>query len=217
MQDDEDERARRKANLEKLIDTIITATLIPRPAGAANYAIDDSGIWASPNVRARRSKALRSPKAMKRQSSLKPPAPTWKPPTPLTGSTTNPQVTPADASATRATPDTASRPPRTAKPALGITDTPSTHSCESPRISETDGVRTEPALVERVRLTPAGHDIVDVSLELIDSVRASGQPIKHLMADRHYSYKKIQRWLSTSSNGTSSQVVHLRADDHGFP
>jgi hypothetical protein len=76
--------------------------------------------------------------------------------------------------------------------------------------------RSEPALVERIRLTSAGQDVVSPSLDLIDSVIDSGQPIKYLLTDRHYSYKKFERWLSPLLARNIEQVVDLRSDDHGF-
>lgn len=61
-----------------------------------------------------------------------------------------------------------------------------------------------------------GRDIVDVSLELIDSVRVKRQKIRYLLADRHYSFKRIDRWLYPLLNRGIEQVVQLRQGDYGF-
>ena len=210
MQDDEDEKARRKANLEQLIDTIITATLIPRPAGAANYAIDDSGIWASERAR----KKIESAPVTEgdEETIIETTGADLETADPISG-TTNPLAR----KRRKRDKSDAGYGVKTAKD--GTRNWYYGYALHAlVRVPENlgDDTCTEPALVERVRLTPAGQDIVDVSLELIDSVRASGQPIKHLMADRHYSYKKIQRWLFNLLKRNISQVVHLRADDQGF-
>jgi hypothetical protein len=48
----------------------------------------------------------------------------------------------------------------------------------------------EPLIVRRIEITTAAQDIVDVSLRLIDGLGS----ITDLLEDRHYSYKKWERW-----------------------
>lgn len=78
------------------------------------------------------------------------------------------------------------------------------------------GVRPEPALAERIRVTPAGTDVIEPSFDMIDSILAEGQAITYLMADRHYSFKLISRWLFQLIRRGIEHVVDLRVDDQGF-
>lgn len=73
----------------------------------------------------------------------------------------------------------------------------------------------EAYLVQAFTVTPAGRDIVDPSLRLIDRILASGQPIEDLLADRHYSYKVPERWAHELGKRGIKQVVDLHPNDHG--
>ncbi|HEX3795258.1 MAG TPA: hypothetical protein VHV57_12230 [Acidimicrobiales bacterium] len=71
---------------------------------------------------------------------------------------------------------------------------------------------SEPALISRFELTPASYDVVDVSLSLIDRLRAR---ITDLLVDKHYSYKKLVRWKNELSRRGIKQHLDLRDDEHG--
>ena len=205
----EEERERRRQALNDLIDTLLMRTCPPRPGGAANYAIDGSGIWA--NERAPRS--LPKKEIVERDEDL----------TDEQGEGVDPDEEQPHAE----TPE-----PRRKKG--GPTD--GGYSAKTrkdgkrewffgyelhalvrvPDRKPTGGVRSEPALAERIRLTRAGSDIVEPSLEIIDSVCANGQRVKYLLSDRHYPYKKYERWLRELLQRGIRQVVDLRTDDHGF-
>jgi hypothetical protein len=81
------------------------------------------------------------------------------------------------------------------------------------------GARTEalaePLLIEQMALTSASTDIVDVTLGMIEKVLARGHKVVDLIGDRHYSYKKFDRWLSKLWALGVRQVHDLRQDDHG--
>jgi hypothetical protein len=71
----------------------------------------------------------------------------------------------------------------------------------------------EPRLITRFELTPASDDVVEVSLSLLDRL---SRPAETLIADRHYSYKKPERWRDQLADRDIHQVLDLRADEHGF-
>lgn len=73
----------------------------------------------------------------------------------------------------------------------------------------------EPLLVERFRLTAASTDCVDVTVGMIKDILADGTAVRDLLADRHYSYKKFQRWAMPLWQLGLRPVHDLRKDDHG--
>ncbi len=75
------------------------------------------------------------------------------------------------------------------------------------------GKDEEPRLITRFELTPASADVVDVSLSLLDRL---GRPAETLIVDRHYSFKKPERWRDELADRHIDQVLDLRADEHGF-
>lgn len=80
-----------------------------------------------------------------------------------------------------------------------------------PSFSDAD----DPVLIEAIAVTPASTDIVDVSLAILDRVRAH-QSVRDLIADRHYSYKEWSRWARELWARGIHPVADLRADEHGF-
>ena len=74
----------------------------------------------------------------------------------------------------------------------------------------------EANLIERIDVTPAGQDIVEPSLRVIDRVIAAGRVCAELLADRHYSYKLAERWAIPLTDRNIEQVVDLHANDQGF-
>lgn len=76
------------------------------------------------------------------------------------------------------------------------------------------GQRDLPVLIQALELTPASADIVDVSLRLIDQIR-DHSPFDRLIGDRHYGYKKLDRWAMQLWQRRIHQVLDLRADKPG--
>jgi hypothetical protein len=72
---------------------------------------------------------------------------------------------------------------------------------------------TEPRLIRRLELTPASMDVVNVSLRMLDSCPT---PVRHLLVDMHYSYKKLSRWLNELTVRGISQHHDMRTTDQGF-
>lgn len=73
----------------------------------------------------------------------------------------------------------------------------------------------EPLLVEQIALTPASTDIVDPTLDMIHRTLGRGLVIGDLIGDRHYSYKKYERWALPLAKLGIRQVLDMRARDHG--
>lgn len=205
------ERARRRAALYELVDTLIDATHVPRPACSADYAIDGSGIWASERYR----KNLPTAPVIEGDEDSADPQPSL-PTDGIAGGQDLP-VASSRRSRIRGRSD------------AGIGVKTSKDGGRSwyygyelhalvrvPPESRAKERRAEPLLIERFRLTPASQDVVAPSLEIIDVVLGLGRPFRNLLADRHYSYKKYDRWLVELLKRGIDQVVSLRIDDHGF-
>lgn len=73
----------------------------------------------------------------------------------------------------------------------------------------------EPLLIEAFELTSASTDIVDVTLNMIKKTLARGHLVVDLLGDRHYSYKKFERWAAKLWALGVRPVLDLRKDDHG--
>lgn len=86
-----------------------------------------------------------------------------------------------------------------------------------PAISTADvRVRTEPNLLERLVVIPGGIDIVSTCLRMFDRMTEQGTKIQSLLVDRHYSYKKYDRWLQELFNRGIEQVADMHSNDQGF-
>ncbi len=72
-----------------------------------------------------------------------------------------------------------------------------------------------PLLFEEFTITPASTDVVDLTLDMVRRVHASGHTVKDLLADRHYSYKKYDRWVSRLWRMGVRAVIDMRKDNHG--
>lgn len=81
------------------------------------------------------------------------------------------------------------------------------------------GARTnpyaEPLLIEAFELTSASTDVVDITLSMIAKTIARGHRVVDLLGDRHYSYKKFERWASKLWAMGVRPVLDLRKNDHG--
>ena len=73
----------------------------------------------------------------------------------------------------------------------------------------------EPLFVESFRVTPASTDVVDVTINMIKELIAAGQQPGDLLGDRHYSYKKWDRWALPLAELGVKLVHDIRKDDHG--
>lgn len=73
-----------------------------------------------------------------------------------------------------------------------------------------------PALVHAMTVTPASTDVVEPSLRLLDHLADTGRPVRDLAVDRHYSYKAYDRWAAQLTRRGIHQVLDLRSDEHGW-
>lgn len=71
-----------------------------------------------------------------------------------------------------------------------------------------------PVLIQALELTPANADIVAVSLRLVDQIRERA-PFVRLIGDRHYGYKRYDRWAMELWRRRIHQVLDLRVDKPG--
>ena len=78
------------------------------------------------------------------------------------------------------------------------------------------GRPTVPMVIERLVVSPASTDVVAPTFRLLDSLAATGVPVTDLVVDRHYSYKKVERWADQLRARRINQHFDLRADEQGF-
>ena len=78
------------------------------------------------------------------------------------------------------------------------------------------GGQAVPTVIERLRISPASTDVVQPTFALLDSLTQTGVTITDLCVDRHYSYKKVERWANQLQTRGINQHFNLRANEHGF-
>lgn len=214
--DNDEERDYRRRNLAAIRDALITAThVVPRQA--TSYAVDETAVW---------SWSFSSRK------------PTYKPTAEIVDedevhAVTAPAPDAESAFAPKVSGDINAR--REAKHCNFAAWGSKTHKnggvssyygyglhalVRVPDIVKKGGTATadpflEPLLVEQVALTTASTDIVDPTLGMIRRVISRGSDIGDLIGDRHYSYKKYERWALPLAKLGIRQVLDLRANDHG--
>lgn len=69
-----------------------------------------------------------------------------------------------------------------------------------------------PKVIVGFEVTPPGGDLAATTLGLIDRVG----DIKHVIADRHYQYKKPETWAMPLAERGITQTLDLRADQQGI-
>lgn len=201
-QDRSSERLTRANTVQSILDAVIRATLVPRPEGAADYAIDSTGLWAherakgSPPRTAQEDNADNEPDAADETLAT------------ATDNPTKRRRAPSDAGWGVKTSKSGSRMTFFGYEAHAVVRVPEEHPHAS--------IGKEPALLEALRVTPASKDIVDPTLSMIDQITATGQKIRHVIVDRHYSYKRFDRWLLRLIERRIQQVLDLRDDEQGF-
>jgi hypothetical protein len=193
-----EQRQQRTQWLQEIVDRLITATLPDRPG--SSYALDETAIWAWAKGRKRAADAPAdqhhdaereqgddvAPQPGARAVSVCPDA-RW-------GSKTGKDGSPH---------------PYFGYAMHALVRVPDLRP--GPTTSDED----DPALIEAIAVTPASTDVVDVSLALLDRVRAR-HPVRDLAADRHYSYKEWNRWARELWARGIHPVLDLRSDEHGF-
>lgn len=208
-------RLQRRARLDALSTLILARTLLPRPAGSVDYALDGTGFDAS-------ERGVKKPAAVKElethEESLSAAALAELKASDLARSRAE-QADPALHVGRGAKgPTDADWGKRTGK--FGGRETYWGYDVEAmiavPRIGEKGPRRDEPSMVVRLVAIPASTDIVGPCLRMIDSMLADGIRVGELLVDRHYSYKAYDRWGSELLRRGIHQIADLRECDHGF-
>lgn len=205
---------RRKAQVHAVTDALTQAANLPRPVGARDYAVDASGIHAN-DRRPRKPPEVAAEvdpveNMIGADDDLEPQGPE-----PLEDEETDEErqavTEPAN---TRNGPSDASWGAKTRKD--GTTE--GFYGFEVHAITRVPeptpkGVpRAEAPTAEIIRISPAGTDVVDITLDMIDIIQKRNGPIRYLMSDRHYSYKAIERWLLPLIGRGVKPVHDLRKD-----
>ena len=195
---DEATRAARRGAVAVAVATALLApTLIPRPEGHRDYALDGTGIWAA--ERAPETLPENVEKAVEVNTAY--------------GLGAAPGKGKGDKGASDA-----AYGGKTSK--TGELEMFFGYDCEAlvtvPNPRGRDAARTEPHLVTELVVLPASTHITEPCLGIIDRVLATGAPVGRLIVDRHYSYKKFDQWLSQLLARGITQVADAHANDQGF-
>ena len=213
-QDRSAERARRKEAVQAIINAGINATLITRPPGSRDYAIDSTGLWAHerakgspPKIDDEADQVPDHDLVASEPDAQAPPLPAKSPVTPETGPVGR-RRTPSDADWGVKTTKSGARKSFFGYEAHAVVRVPDQH--------QNGRTLMEPALLEALRITPASVDIIEPTMAMIDEVISAGQGIRYVMVDRHYSYKRFDRWLLELTKRGITQVIDLRENEQGF-
>ncbi len=79
-----------------------------------------------------------------------------------------------------------------------------------------DKPKSEPILIQGIRLTQARADVPTVSLELLDQANTPHHPVKDLAVDRLYSNAVPEKWADELHKRGINQHLDLRVDQHGW-
>ena len=212
-----EERHIRREWIDNIVNAILDPTLPPRPEGSHDYALDGTGIWAS--ERSKKAIPKDSPPDVQHEELI--------PAVDLTkaeeGSTSSIEVSPdailvksgrgqhgvSDASIGGKTSKDGKQNYFFGYDVEAMVRVPALSTDES-------RVRTEPNLLERLVVIPAGIDIVNPCLRMFDRMFAEGLKINAILVDRHYSYKKFDRWLQELFIRDIEQVSDLHHNDQGY-
>lgn len=83
------------------------------------------------------------------------------------------------------------------------------------RVQEVGATDPYPHLVERLVVRPAASDEPRSTIPMIRAMHAGVYPIRTLITDRAWSYKKAKRWVRKLRQLGIEQVVDLHNNDHG--
>ena len=205
---DDEARNTRRNTVKDIRDALLAATLIPRPDGAADYALDGTGLWAPENA----------PRKVPTTAVTEPDNDPGAHVDILADLNTTPTDTTINIGAGKGSkgPSDARYGVKTKKGGgrevfFGY-DIESFIRVPAPNAAD----HSEPCLVETFTVLPAGTDIVKPCLESLDDLLTDGTPVRRLVVDRHYSYKDFFRWLTELLNRNIQQVADTHANDQGF-
>jgi hypothetical protein len=213
------QRHQRRDNLDAIVAALLETTLPERPKGSHDFALDGSGIWAFEKSKKRIPKSA-PPEPEHDEDLLESGEPLEMDQEALSEEETE-ESDPSEAKCgqgSRGESD-ASIGAKTDKDGkrryfFGY----DIEACvRVPAIStEEVRVRTEPNLLAALVVIPGGKDIVNPCLRMLDRMKVSGTKVESILVDRHYSYKKFDRWLIELMKRGIEQVVDSHAKDQGF-
>lgn len=233
----------RQSELWEFSRRILAATLVPRPDGSAEYALDGTAIWA--HERGHKSSKAVSLGVGHEEDLEIPAAPEDVPATPNPDTPEHdPSCVPADLlggdtteSGTHLTDEDvdSGRPARRGRGNKGPSD--AAYGAKTAKNGEREwyfgydvetlvrvpaikgestGGHSEPILIENLVVLPASTDIVAPCLDMIDRLMGGGVSVKALIVDRHYSFKRYRRWFRELLHRGIRQVADLHEADQGF-
>lgn len=205
---DDDEREQRRAALLDLLHSLLAVTLPESPS--TSRAIDGTGIWSY-------GKAPRSaPKdLLQRDANGEPLHPDGDEDAPQAAEAAIDEGDSAAPAAKRSSDPDARYGVKTRKD--GKRETYWGYELHAlVRAPDTPGQDGFIPLFETFEVTPAGMDIVNPSLGLLDRARTMGNTVTDLLADRHYSYKTEDRWYFQLLDRDIRQHVDMHPNDQGF-
>jgi hypothetical protein len=210
-------RHERRDHIDAIVAALLDTTLPIRPEGSHDYALDGTGIWAAERSRKKIPTAMPPDPEHEEESTTNDPLDSENQ-IPIGRSLTTPLHTPnpgkgnhgeSDADIGAKTNKEGNREYFFGYDVEAVVRVPAISTCDV-------RVRTEPNLLERLVVIPAGTDIVSTCLRMFDRMAAQGIRIQSLLVDRHYNYKKYDRWLQELLNREIEQVADMHKNDQGF-
>ena len=213
------QRHQRRDNLDAIVAALLETTLPERPKGSHDFALDGSGIWAFEKSKKRIPKSA-PPEPEHDEDLLESGKPLEVEQEPLGEGETeeSDQFEAKCGQGSRGESDAAVGAKTDKDGKRRYFFGYDIEACvRVPAIStEEVRVRTEPNLLEALVVIPGGKDIVNPCLRMLDRMKVSGKKVESLLVDRHYSYKKFDRWLIELMKRGIEQVVDSHANDQGF-
>ena len=214
---DPQERQRRERGIAKVVDVLIACTTVPRVG--STYAIDATGQWAWIRGHAKEKKVLE--KAAEGKTSQQITDLMTADPDELTT-----EEIAMDDDGTTAPMDQSQTVPKAAQ---NLSDAAwgyktgkdgrkevgfGFHQHTIVRVADANAPDdSEPLLIEAFALTPANADVVGVSLDLVDRIRAR-HSMKVLLGDMLYSNLRASRWAVPLAQRGVEQGLQIRVDQH---
>lgn len=212
-----EERHIRREWIDNIVKAILDPTLPPRPEGSHDYALDGTGIWAS--ERSKKAIPKSTPPDAQHEELVPAVDLTKDEEGPVSSNEISPDITSVKSGRGQHGVSDASMGAKTSKD--GKRNYFFGYDVEAmvrvPALSTDENkIRTEPNLLERLVVIPAGIDIVNPCLRMFDRMFAEGLKISAILVDRHYSYKTFDRWLQELFNRDIEQICDLHNNDQGF-
>lgn len=207
-------RYTRRDALDAIAEAIVMASHIDRPAGSIDFAVDGTGVWDAERGFPDASLTVEKDDHEEADAETAPAEPAEL----TTAETTSAAASDESVSivvAKRRPPTDANWGWKTAK--TGGREPYFGYDVEVlVRVPAIGAPRSEPALAEALVVLPASTDVVEPVLGMLDRLTARGVKLGKILADRHYSFKRYDRWFMGLLKRGIRHVVDLHAKDQGF-